>query len=219
MTDCTPGLRGKLREKFPRAHAARARMLDEMRFLRSFARNPLRTGALVPSGPELAARMASFVAPGPGVRVVELGPGTGVVTKALLARGLAPGALNLVEFCPEFCALLTMRHPGLTVLRGDAYDLRRTLNQPGGFLERSNEQAPLDGIVSSLPLLTRPEPEREALLDEALDLLRPGAPFVQFSYGLTAPVRPKGRGISVLSSEWIWKNMPPARVWVYRKGH
>lgn len=214
----------RFREKLDKAAAVRSRVLDEMKFIRSWAQNPLRTGAVAPSGPDLAAKMASYLVPRPHSRIVELGPGTGVVTKALMDRGFVHPHLNLIEYSADFCDLLSLRYPGLTVLQGDAYALAQTLAQDGGFLSGENRTADsgrgeLDGIVSSLPLLTRPEPVRRALLTDALRLLKPGAPFIQFSYGLAAPVKPKTRGVSVHSSEWVWKNLPPARVWVYRKGH
>jgi phosphatidylethanolamine/phosphatidyl-N-methylethanolamine N-methyltransferase len=133
---------------------------------------------------------------------------------------LAHQHLNLIEYSPEFCELLSLRYPGLPVLQGDAYALAETLKAPGGFLSGAGEKDhSLDGIVSSLPLLTRPEPVRRALLEDAFRLLKPGAPFIQFSYGLVAPVKPVSRAVSIYSSEWVWKNLPPARVWVYRKGH
>lgn len=215
------GIRGEsLREKIVKANAVRAKVLDEMKFIRSWAQNPLRTGAVTPSGPDLAAKMASFLTPRPHCRVVELGPGTGAVTKALIDRGFANHHLNLVEYSPEFCEILSLRYPGLTVLQGDAYALRESLESEGGFFaDRSNRSGKLDGIVSSLPLLTRPEQVRKALLADALDMLKPGAPFIQFSYGLVAPVKPDSLAVSVFSSDWVWKNLPPARVWVYRKGH
>ncbi len=215
------GNRGEaFREKLNRANAVRTKVLDEVKFIRSWAQNPLRTGAVTPSGPDLAAKMASFLTPRPHSCVVELGPGTGVVTKALMERGFSHQHLNLIEYSPDFCELLSLRYPGLNVIQGDAYTLRATLNRAGVFSPAEAETGgKLDGIVSSLPLLTRPEPVRKALLAEAFELLKPGAPFVQFSYGLVAPVKPRGHGISVVSSEWVWKNLPPARVWVYRKGH
>jgi len=212
--------RDAFREKIEKANAVRAKVLDEMKFIRSWAQNPLRTGAVTPSGPELAAKMASYLTPRPQARVVELGPGTGVVTKALFDRGLTKPQLSLVEYCPDFCELLTRRYPGLSIVQGDAYTLRRTLLAADCLPEdKAGGQHALDGIVSSLPLLTRPEPVRKALLAEAFELLKPGAPFIQFSYGLVAPVKPDSRAVSVYSSDWVWKNLPPARVWVYRKGH
>ena len=209
-----------LREKFNKANAVRTKVLDEVKFIRSWAQNPLRTGAVAPSGPDLAAKMASFLTPRPHSRVVELGPGTGVVTKAMIDRGFAHQHLNLIEYSPEFCELLSLRYPGLPVLQRDAYALKDSLTGPGGFLANGETaEHSLDGIVSSLPLLTRPESARHALLEEAFQLLKPGAPFIQFSYGLVAPVKPVSRAVSIFSSEWVWKNLPPARVWVYRKGH
>lgn len=214
------GRRDALREKFAKANAVRAKVLDEVKFIKSWAQNPLRTGAVTPSGRELAARMASFVTPEPHARVVELGPGTGVVTRALLERGFARSQLNLIEYSPDFCDLLSLRYPGLPVLQGDAYALRESLALRGGFFSgRENGDHALDGIVSSLPLLTRPESVRLAFMREALALLKPGAPFIQFSYSLVAPVKLPGTAVTVSSSEWVWKNLPPARVWVYRKGH
>ncbi|CTQ54648.1 16S ribosomal RNA methyltransferase KsgA/Dim1 family protein [Roseibium album] len=208
------------RDKINKANAVRTKVLDEVKFFRSWAQNPLRTGAVTPSGPELAAKMASYLAPRPHSRVVELGPGTGVVTKALFDRGFSQQHLNLIEYSPDFCELLSLRYPGLSVLQGDAYALGQTLKEPGGFLsDEEDKKHSLDGIVSSLPLLTRPEPVRRALLKDAFEMLKPGAPFIQFSYGLVAPVKQTSRAVTVYSSEWIWKNLPPARVWVYRKGH
>ncbi|QDG74779.1 class I SAM-dependent methyltransferase [Labrenzia sp. PHM005] len=212
--------RETIREKLEKADAVRMKVLDDVKFIRSWAQNPLRTGAVAPSGPELAARMVSFLTPRPHARVVELGPGTGVVTKALFEAGFSNHHLNLIEYSADFCDHLEARYPGLPVLQGDAYALRGTLSNRGGFLDETHEpQHSLDGIVSSLPLLTRPEKDRKAFLSEALDLLKPGAPLIQFSYGLAAPVKPKTRAVSIFSSEWIWKNLPPARVWVYRKAN
>ena len=210
----------RFREKLDKAAAVRTKVLDEMKFIRSWAQNPLRTGAVSPSGPDLAAKMASYLTPRPHCRVVELGPGTGVVTKALIDRGFTHKHLNLIEYSEEFCELLSLRYPGLPVQQGDAYALTETLSNPGGFLSEDTQvRHTLDGVVSSLPLLTRPEPVRRALLEEAFNLLKPGAPFIQFSYGLVAPVKTSNRAVSVYSSEWVWKNLPPARVWIYRKGH
>ncbi len=212
--------REAFREKLEKASAVRAKVLDEVKFIRSWAQNPLRTGAVAPSGPELAAKMASFLTPRPHSKVVELGPGTGVVTKAILDRGFSSQQLRLIEYCPEFCELLTRRYPGLKIVQGDAYALGATLSRAGDTLSAAEDQRhSLDGIVSSLPLLTRPETVRKALLAEALEILKPGAPFIQFSYGLVAPVKPDNRSVSVFSSDWVWKNLPPARVWVYRKAH
>jgi phosphatidylethanolamine/phosphatidyl-N-methylethanolamine N-methyltransferase len=185
------------------------RLSDELRFLSSWIRSPLKMGAVAPSSPALTRAMAAEVnldLPGP---VVELGPGTGVATKALIERGIKPERLVLVEYSREFCDLLRQRFPGVTVVQGDAYRLRETL----AHIVRE----PLAAIVSGLPLLTRPLPERVRLLESALLMLGPAAPFIQFSYGPKAPVPARPGHWSVAGTPRIWQNFPPARVWIYRR--
>ncbi len=181
---------------------------DEARFIRTWLDKPLRTGAISPSSPALAKAMAMEVDPFRTGPVIELGPGTGPVTAALIARGIAEDRLVLVEFDPEFCALLRERFPRARVIEGDAYALRKTL---APLLD-----APAAAIVSSLPLLTRPEPERIALLQEAFALMAPRAPFIQFTYGLVSPVPREAGGFAARVSPPVWLNLPPARVWTYR---
>jgi phosphatidylethanolamine/phosphatidyl-N-methylethanolamine N-methyltransferase len=185
------------------------RLDDEVRFIRSWLERPLSTGAVTPSGRVLARTMARYVNPNTVGPVVELGPGTGPVTEALIAEGVAPERLVLVEFNPTFCQLLRKRFPAATVIQGDAYGMRRLL---GGLL-----QQPAAAIVSGLPLVTKPIRMRLRLLRDALELLGPGAPFVQFTYAVMPPIPKRLAGVRAEASERIWKNMPPARVWVYRK--
>ena len=186
------------------------RLDDEVRFIRSWLERPLSTGAVTPSGRLLARTMARYVDPGIPGPIIELGPGTGPVTEALIGEGIDPQRLVLVEFNPAFCQLLRKRFPEATVVQGDAYSLRQVL---GGIL-----QGPAAALVSGLPLVTKPMRMRLRLLREAFELLRPGAPFVQFTYAVVPPIPRKLAGVRAESSERIWKNMPPARVWVYRKG-
>lgn len=191
-------------------HRMERRHDDDARFLKSWLKNPLRMGAVTPSGPALARKMASYVDPAGTGPVVELGPGTGPMTTALVARGIDPARLVLVEYSAEFCRLLRERFPTATIVQGDAYSLPKTL---AGKLK-----APADAVVSGLPLMTRPEPVRLQLLGDALDLMRPGAPFIQFTYSVVSPVPLKGANFSAEPSERVWRNIPPARVWVYRRG-
>ena len=182
---------------------------DELRFFRSLIEKPLSVGAVAPSGKSLARVMANYIDPGVPGPVVELGPGTGPVTEALVARGIPPSRLTLVEFDPEFCALLRARFPAATIVRGDAYNLRQTL---GGVL-----QEPAAAFVSGLPLFNKPLKMRLDLLDQAFGLMQPGAPFVQFTYNAISPI-PRSHGhIRAEASGRVWRNFPPARVWVYRK--
>jgi len=181
---------------------------DEARFLKSWVERPLVTGAVSPSGRMLARTMASYVDPHLDGPVIELGPGTGPVTEAIIRRGVAPERLILVEFNPDFCKLLRRRFPAATVVEGDAYGLAETL---GGSAAR-----PAAAVVSSLPLFTKPLPMRLALLNDAFDLMRSGAPFVQFTYAVVPPIPKDAAHYSATASNRVWWNLPPARVWVYR---
>ncbi|RZK93002.1 MAG: phospholipid methyltransferase, partial [Methylobacterium sp.] len=100
---------------------------DEARFLRSWFERPLVTGSVTPSGKMLARTMASYVDPRMAGPVIELGPGTGPVTEALIRRGIDQERLILVEYNPDFCRLLRTRFPRANVVQGDAYDIAATL--------------------------------------------------------------------------------------------
>ncbi len=186
------------------------RLDDEVRFIRSWFEKPITMGAISPSGKVLARTMASYVDPSVPGPVIELGPGTGPVTEALVEQGVHPSRLVLVEFNPDFCRLLRTRYPDATVVRGDAYSLRRML---GSMLEQ-----PAAAIVSGLPLVTKPLKTRVRLIREASRIMQPNAPFVQFTYAVMPPIPKALAGVSTEASERIWMNVPPARVWVYRKG-
>src|SRR5690606_25291984 len=101
------------------------RLDDEVRFIRSWLEKPLVMGAVSPSGRVLARTMARYIDPDSLGPVVELGPGTGPVTEALVEQGVAPERLVLVEFNPTFCQLLRQRFPKATVVQGDAYNVAR----------------------------------------------------------------------------------------------
>jgi phosphatidylethanolamine/phosphatidyl-N-methylethanolamine N-methyltransferase len=163
----------------------------------------------MPSGRPLARTMAQYVDVDSAGPVVELGPGTGAITSALIERGIDQKRLVLVEYNPGFCALLRDRYPLARVVQGDAYRLRDTLWSVLG--------APATAIVSGLPLVTKPMLTRLRLIRDAFAALAPGAPFVQFTYSVAPPIPKSLPGVSTEASERIWMNLPPARVWVYRK--
>ncbi len=185
------------------------RLDDEVRFIRSWIERPLSIGAVTPSGKILARTMARYVDPNSTGPVVELGPGTGPVTEALVEAGVEPSRLVLVEFNPSFCRILRSRYPEATLVQGDAYSMRR-------LLETLLLQ-PAAAVVSGLPLITKPIKMRLRLLRDAFDLMLPGAPFVQFTYSVASPLPKRFGGFTAEASERIWMNLPPARVWVYRR--
>jgi len=185
------------------------RLDDEVRFLRSWIEKPLHVGAVMPSGRFLARTMAQYVDVYQDGPVVELGPGTGAITNALIEHGVEQKRLVLVEYNPSFCALLRDRYPQAKVVQGDAYTLRDTLRNVLG--------APATAVVSGLPLVTKPMMTRIKLIRDAFAALAPGAPFVQFTYAVVPPIPKSLPGVSTEASDRIWMNLPPARVWVYRK--
>ena len=196
------------RTHFARVEKKGLHLGDEVQFIRSWIEKPLSTGAVMPSSRVLARAMARYVDPRVDGPVIELGPGTGPVTEALVKQGVDPARLILAEFNPNFCRLLRTRYPAATVVQGDAYRLRRLLE--------TYVYEPAAAIVSGLPLVTKPLYTRLRLISDAMTLLAPGTPFVQFTYAMLPPIPKELSGMRAEASELIWMNLPPARVWVYR---
>lgn len=180
-------------------------------FFISWLRNPLQVGAVAPSGSALARAMARGVGPGHEGLVVELGPGTGSLTGELLATGLAPDRLVLVEKNLRFCEILCERYPGVRIIRGGAETLRDLLTaadlwSPGGA----------QAVVSGLPLLSMSREVQETILAQSHDLLSVDGRFVQFTYSLGAPASRSAiakAGFHGRRVAHVWSNLPPAWVW------
>jgi phosphatidylethanolamine/phosphatidyl-N-methylethanolamine N-methyltransferase len=183
-------------------------MSDALRFFRTWLHQPKVTGAVAPSSKALAGAMAAEVAADSDLPVLELGPGTGVVTAALIERGIAPERIVTIEFNPEFCALIRQRYRGVNVIQGDAYDLDAALP--------AQLRGPFAAVVSSLPLLNRDYDDRVRLIASALGRAGDGG-YVQFSYGFGPPVKAVPGRFSVEQTAFVLANVPPARVWVYRR--
>ena len=178
---------------------------DLSHFVKGWIRNPLAMGALAPSGKSLARLMAKDV--GPSSRVVELGAGTGTVTAALLANGVAPGNLYLVERDPQFVKILERRFPRCHVVAADALHLDVPFRASAGF----------DFVVSGLPLLCFSPAKRYRVLEQALRLLKPHGRLHQFTYGGRCPVDRCLRALLRVDSVLLGiapLNLPPA--FVYR---
>jgi phosphatidylethanolamine/phosphatidyl-N-methylethanolamine N-methyltransferase len=130
------------------------------------------------------------------------------LTRGILARGISPERLTVVEHDPELAKSIASRFVGVHVIEGDAFDLENTLAK-----HTSN---PFAAIVSGLPLLNYSHARRRALIDAAFERMKSNAPFIQFSYGFSSPISPSA-DIGVSLAAFVWKNLPPARVWVFRK--
>ena len=186
---------------------AKISLLD---YLREFKQSPRSIGSFAESGAQLSAAMAKAAHVKPSEVVVEFGPGTGVITAQLLAQGVLPSQLLLIEFNAKFAANLRMRFPHLNILQGDAWQIEKIMAEhfPG---------QKCSAIVSSLPLLNFPKAQRALLMaavDRVLDPVH--GRFVQFSYGLKSPIE-LGDKFTQSRSKWIVKNVPPARVWLYKR--
>ena len=180
---------------------------EHLNFLRGLILRPKNVGAVTPSSPALAKAIAGQVDPSRPGPVLELGPGTGVVTEALIERGVAEERLIAIEYDPDFAKLVGQRFPRVRVMKGDAFRFAELLD---GTVDQ-----PYAAIVSGLPLLNFPVETRRTLIEAALARLAHGAPYIQFSYG-TNPSIPATDSYTVKRAAVIWKNLPPARVWVYR---
>jgi phosphatidylethanolamine/phosphatidyl-N-methylethanolamine N-methyltransferase len=174
-------------------------------FFKGWIRNPLGIGAFAPSGKSLAKLMAKDV--GAGARVVELGAGTGTLTAALLATGVAPHNVYLVERDPQFVKILRRRFPRCHVVAADALELDAQFGANAGF----------DFIISGLPLLCFSPDERFRALQQALQLLKPHGRLHQFTYAGRCPVDKDLRALLRVDSSLLGiapLNLPPA--FVYR---
>lgn len=183
---------------------------EEIRFFKGMMQGPRKVGSIVPTSATTARKMASVVNPQSGLPVLELGPGTGAITKAILARGVEPENLIAIEYSTDFFQHLVKAYPGVHVINGDAFDLEKTL----GVLRGQT----FDSVVSGLPLLNFPMQARVALLESLLDRLPPGRPVVQISYGALSPIIARPDRYHIKHLEFVVRNIPPAQLWIYRRG-
>jgi phosphatidylethanolamine/phosphatidyl-N-methylethanolamine N-methyltransferase len=188
-----------------------AALADSTLFLREWLVNPQRTGSVAPSSPKLAAAMARWLPRDPESFVLELGPGTGAVTDALLKHGLREDRLIAIEHNPTLAKRLQKKFPRAHVIAGDAWEMDELIRELPVAVEN------VGAVISSLPLLNFPPAEAEALAQKIRAVLSPSGNWVQYSYQIG---RRRTRGTSsfrLRASKIVWLNLPPARVSVYQK--
>lgn len=170
----------------------------------------MRLGAIAPSSPALGRLITSEITP-ETVPVIELGPGTGVFTRALLDRGVPPERLLLVERMPDFAVMLRDRFPGVRVLAMDAAELGRA-ELFGGEAVRA--------VVSGLPFLSMPKGQVVGVLEGCFSHLAPDGAFYQFTYGARCPVPRRileRLGLQATRIGRTFSNFPPAAVYRFRR--
>jgi len=177
-------------------------------FFGEMLRHPGEVVALAPSSGAVARRMTEGLATVRGP-VVEIGPGTGSFTRAILARGIAPDQLVLLETNARFCDALRARFPGVRVLNRPAQDIADI-----GL-------AGIGAVISGVPVLARPTVQR-MVVGRAFSVMAPDGHFTQITYSPQAPIAPemqRALGITVRRRGTVWANLPPARVFVFRRTH
>lgn len=182
---------------------------EEIRFFKGMVNQPKAVGAIVPTSMVTGRKMASVINPQSGLAVLELGPGTGAITKAILERGIAPEKLYSIEYSQDFYEKLLRDFPGVNFIKGDAFDLK------GSLADAYHQQ--FDCVISAVPMLNFPMETRIKLLDELLSLLPKGRPVIQISYGPVSPIVAKPELYTIKHFNFVVRNIPPAQLWSYTR--
>jgi phospholipid N-methyltransferase len=183
-------------------------------FFRQWLKNPLGIAAFSPSGRQLARQMIAELPPH-ATRVVELGGGTGVFTRAMLDHGISPRNLLVLELNDELYAHLCEQFPGAHVVHGNAIELK-AIAERDGFLA----DGLADAAISGLGLLSMSRALQRSILQSAFSVLKPNGRLIQFTYGPSSPVPREllsEMGLQVRRGGFAWWNVPPAAVYVYTR--
>lgn len=186
-------------------------------FLAAALRRPATMGAVAPSSPRLTRVLASVVPRAGRPVVVELGPGTGAVSAAIGERIPAAGQHLAVELDPGMVAYLQRTHPNLEIVHGDARRLGELL------AERGVDH--VDAVICGLPWALFDEATQSGILTGISDAIGQTGAFTTFAYlqGMALPAARKFRATlrrtfdEVVVSATVWRNMPPAFVYVCRR--
>jgi phosphatidylethanolamine/phosphatidyl-N-methylethanolamine N-methyltransferase len=180
-------------------------------FLQEWLSCPREIGAILPSSKNLSFAMARWLPSDPDAHILELGPGTGSVTEALLARGLRRDRLIAIERSPKMADLLRVRFPGCHIITGDAFQLDDLVKQ------HVPQASHISAVFSSLPLLNFEPETADNLARKIRALLAPGGKLVQYSYHIGNKQPKAAAHFRQVAATRVWFNVPPARVNVYEK--
>lgn len=182
---------------------------EEVLFFRRWLAHPLKVGALLPSSPFLARLVAKHTRIGDDDVVVELGAGTGAVTKALLSAGIPKERLFVIEIDADMCTYLRKWYPQAQVIHGDAGMLHDILP--------SKWRGKVSTVISGIPMITLPDDLQARLIRSWLGELKPGGRMLQYTYSLVSPIPQKKFGLGVKRAGMTFLNVPPASVFQYEK--
>ena len=175
-------------------------------FFRRWLANPLQMGSVTPSSPALCNLITRRIQRGPDEIVLELGAGTGVISRAIVASGVPADRLVVIEIVPAMARLLRETLPGVTVIEGDAWRLAELL--------APEWHGRIGTVVCGIPLVLLSLTRQRGLV-EAIETVAPTRGFLHFSYCATSPLPARKLGLSARRQSWTAMNFPPASVWRY----
>jgi phosphatidylethanolamine/phosphatidyl-N-methylethanolamine N-methyltransferase len=182
---------------------------EEIRFFKGWIDGPKQVGAIIPTSSVTAKRMASIIDTTSGLPVLELGPGTGVITKAILKTGIEPQNLVSIEYSTDFYQHLMKTFEGVHFINGDAFDLDRTLD--------TLKHQKFDCVICAIPMLSFPMERRIELLEDLLDRVPAGRPVMQITYSPVSPIIAKPERYKIKHYDFVMRNIPPAQLWTYTR--
>ena len=178
-------------------------------FILRCLRNPRQLGAVLPTSRRVGAFLARHAEVDADSPIVELGGGSGSVTRTLIKSGISPSRLYVIELDPELAAYLKTSLPDVTVIQGNATDLASIL--PPEIMGKVRR------VVSSLPMMNIPAPIRQKILESCFEIMTPEGIYLQFTYSPLSSINDKVHQLTKKRLGTIFRNIPPATVWQYTK--
>jgi len=185
------------------------KLLGTRLFILRCLRNPRQLGAVVPTSRRVGTFLARHADVDPDSPIIELGGGSGSVTRTLIKSGICPSRLYVIELDPELAAYLKATLPEVTVIHGDASQLASIL--PPEILGKVRR------IVSSLPMINMPSPIQQKILESCFEVMTPDGVYLQFTYSPLSSIDDKAYDLKKKRLGTIFRNLPPATVWQYTK--
>ena len=179
---------------------------DAALFFRRWLSNPLQMGSIIPSSPKLGALIAKQIDKRSSSSILELGAGTGAITKSLIKSGILPGRIAVVEIVPEMAEYLRSKFPETSVLQADAFDL------PTRFLKDTLGE--IGTVICGIPLVLLSESKQRQFVQQ-VEAVAPGRGFLLYTYCVTSPLPYHSLGLEARRLAWTPLNFPPASVWHY----
>jgi phosphatidylethanolamine/phosphatidyl-N-methylethanolamine N-methyltransferase len=181
----------------------------EIRFFKGWLNGAKTVGTPFPTSQFTGRAMANVIRLNSNLPVLEIGPGTGVITSSILKGGTKPEDLYSIEYSDYFVEGLRTDFPDVNIIHGDAFDADAALG------EHRNLQ--FDCVISAVPLLNFPMAQRIAYAEDMLNRIPVGRPVVQVTYGPRSPVPTNSGSFNVRHHEFVLRNIPPAQLWIYSR--